>query len=195
METATPENFIRHPIAHPRKPLLLEQHRLERTSLAPPQISTHQLKGEGSRDDLRWQRHPPVRFLARIEFESPEHPRIAENKGTLGLPDDQMVMTPGLMVFAFDQKFARHPEMQSEARLLEHETHLLPLGLDAGEFFPLQPTANFRWHRRPVNPGPLPAHHFSDTVPEPGCPLLGIKSHLGEFRHPGILMSLLNAEN
>ena len=106
-----------------------------------------------------------------------------------------MIMTPGLMVLAFDQKFARHPEMQPEARLLEHETHLLPLGLDAGELLPFQSAPDFRRHRRPVNPGPLPANHFRDTIPEPGCPLPGIKSHLGEFRHPGILMSLLNAEN
>ena len=106
-----------------------------------------------------------------------------------------MVMTPGFILFAFNQKFARHPEMQPKARLLENKTHLFPLGLDAGEFLPFQSAPDVRRRRRPKNPRPLPTNHPYHPVANPRRPLLGIKSHLRKFRHASIILPFLNTEN
>jgi len=134
MKSAAPENFVRHPISHPRKHLLLQQQGLERSVCPPRGVARDSIPRELRGQNFGWQLGPPRRQIgAPVEANDPEHARIAEHEASRRLADDQMIVGAGLVVPALDEQLPRHAQVHSEAGVFENKEHLLPAGVDLAE--------------------------------------------------------------
>jgi hypothetical protein len=169
MEATSPEDFIRNPVSHPGKHLLLQEQRLERGLGSPRRVAGHGVAREPVRDYIGRQLAPPHRDIrAGIEAHGTKHARIAKHEASLGLPDDQVVMATWLMVPAFDQQLPGHTQMHPEARLLKNEEHLLAPRMDLPEFLPPQTARQRHGIGRAKNARLATAQDLGHAAPDSG---------------------------
>ena len=72
-----------------------------------------------------------------VEPDESELPRIAENKGTILLAEDEMIVFAGLKIRGFDPQFSTHSKVDSEpVAARQHEQHLFAARGGAEQLLP-----------------------------------------------------------
>lgn len=125
-----PENFVGHPVPNARKTRLKQKGCLEGQFRMRLQKLIHPFQRKLSARDGKAQATPPARRLrSLIEADPSKLPHIGEDKGSVSLKQDQMVMFAGFEMLRGEQKLAGHSEMNSEPEFPgKPEEHLFATG-------------------------------------------------------------------
>lgn len=127
VETEAPANFIGHPVADARAGVLIQEEGFE--GLFGMSFDEFANAGEGEFGILWLGREFGPGVGAVMEHDAAEHPVVVEDEGSVGCPEDEMIVFLFLVVGWGGGKFTRHAQVDFEMEGgSEGEEHALSVG-------------------------------------------------------------------